>query len=73
MAKYNMKELALENAALKRSLQQKDKTTVSIKEKVNALNKKNKAISYKLERSTKKADSLKATLVAEQKKTLKSS
>jgi len=72
MANPDMKELALENAALKRSLYQKEKTIASIKEKVNALNKKNKAISYQLERGKKRANSLKATLVAEQKKTLKS-
>jgi len=73
MIKNDIKQLALENAALKRSLQQKEKTIISIKEKVNELNKKNKAISYKLERSKKRVNDLRTTLAGEQKKTLESS
>ena len=73
MTKNDIEKLASENAVLKRLLQQKEKKIVPIKEKVNELNKKNKAICYKLERSKKKANELKTTLVEEQKKTFESS
>jgi len=73
MTKNDIKKLASENAVLQRLLQQKEKKIVSIKAKVNELNKKNKAISYKLERSKNKANELKTTLVEEQKKTFESS
>jgi len=60
--------LKTEIAELKRSLQQKEKKIVFIKEKMDILNKKNKSISHKLKRSKTREKELKTTLVEEQKK-----
>jgi len=73
MTKNEIKKLVLENAVLKKSLQQKEKKITSIKEKVEELNQRNKSLTYKLTRSKKRGDELKTALAVEQKKTLESS
>jgi predicted nucleic acid-binding Zn-ribbon protein len=69
MSTKEIKKLVSENAALKRSLQQKDKKIVSITAKVDDLTKKKKALTNQLERSKKRGKELKTALAAEQKKT----
>ena len=69
MKSQEIKKLASENVALKRSLQQKDKTIAAIKVHVNELTKKKKALTYQLERSKKRSKELKSALADEQKKT----
>ena len=64
-----IKKLTQENAALKKSLQQKEKKIASSTNKVNELKQENKALTNKLERSTKKCKNLKSALDEEQKKT----
>jgi hypothetical protein len=49
-------------------LQQKEKSISGSKEKINELNKKNKAINEKLKRSKKRESELKTVLLEEQKK-----
>jgi predicted RNase H-like nuclease (RuvC/YqgF family) len=69
MTHQEIKNLVLENAALKRLLQQKEENVFSIKEKVNNLKQEKKNLMYKLERSKNREKALKSALAEEQKKT----
>jgi len=69
MNKQEANKLVTEISELKRTLQQKEQKIATIKEKVNGLNRQNKAITNKLARSKKRGNELKSTLQEEQKKT----
>jgi hypothetical protein len=68
MTIQEINKLKMENAILKRSLQQQKQTIVSMKEKINAINKNKKLVNNKLDRSKARVDNLKSVLAEEQKK-----